>query len=168
MAYWVRKVTRSKWPEEVLPVESMPADVISSELRTQKNTLSFWRIETLDELEKAALALSVSSKSTSIETIDMVYISEEEITNSQIAVECSPGDTVIPDLAGLHRDLCALNYRTLGVVSSIINHNMKQNHAKRFTKKQVKEFLKKAYAENRVCPDICNANIYNEIAQPAV
>ena len=167
MAYWVRKITRSKWPDELISINTIPADVITSELRTQKNTLSFWRIETLDDLEKAALALAASSKSTKIETIDIVYIPEDEFQSAKLETCITPGDTVVPDLAGLHRDLSSLNYSALGVISSIIHANMKHENAKRYTKKAVKALLVKAFRENRISQDKCDPSVYSEIENAA-
>ena len=167
MAYWVRKISRGKWPEKIIPVDDMPADIISKDLRTEKNTLSFWRIENLDDLERAALALAASSKSTSIETIEVVYIPEEDIYSASFEVDDnSPGDTIVPDLAKMHRDLCALNFRKLGMISSLINNNIHQDHCQRFTKSCVKKLLKQAYIDQRICKDKCADDLYIEISKP--
>lgn len=168
MAYLVRKITRSKWPEEIIPVEEMPADVITSDLRTSQNTLSFWRIEKIEDLEIAALALAASSKSTSIEKIAIVYIPEEEILAASIAVENSLGDTVVPDLAALHRDLSSLTLGSLKKVSELINRNMHQSHYKCYTRKAVQVLIGKAYQEKRVCEEKCDTKLYQEISKIAV
>lgn len=164
MAFFVRKITRAKWPESEVSVEEIPADVISIDLRTQQNRLSFWRIETLDDLEKAALALAVSSNTKSIEKIDVVYISEEEIRAAGIVIDNnSPGDTVVGDLMKLHCDFCELNYGSLGRISILINNNMQGNHYKRYSRKELRGMVGKAFRDQRICQDKCKEELFSEI-----
>ena len=47
MALYVRKISRAKWPEDVSEfnnIAELKSDALA-DLRTQNNTLSFWKIE---------------------------------------------------------------------------------------------------------------------------
>ena len=85
----------------VSDINTLPADAIS-DLRTMGNTLSFWRIESLGELDKGALALAASSKSDKIETISLIWIDEDEIIRDGLTTDNSEGDTIVEDLSSLH------------------------------------------------------------------
>lgn len=53
MAYYVRKIARAKWAlleqdaENI--IENYKADTIANDMKTQGNTLSLWRVESMDK-----------------------------------------------------------------------------------------------------------------------
>lgn len=164
MAFLVRKVARAKWPEELCNTTDIPGDAIA-DLRTTNNTLSLWRIESEDELEKAALALSASSKTERIENVSLVWIPEKDFEEKGLVLDkSSAGDTVISDLVNTHCDLCDLSYGSLGTVASTIMKGiLKEGHYKRYSKKEIKTFLVNAYLENKIEESKCKTSLIDEI-----
>ena len=168
MAILFRKIARAKWPEDKCDVLELYGDAIS-DLRTTGNTLSLWRIESEDDLPTAALALSASSKSDKIETISLVWMSEDLLRNKHIPIdEHSPGDTIVADLVGLHRDLYGITYKSLGDIASILMSELiDQKHYKRFSRSEVKKALAKAYIDNRIAEERCLPELLVEIKKAA-
>lgn len=152
----VRKISRSKWGDPP-PVNagSVPADAITADLRTHGNALSFWRCERpgdAEDLMRVALTLVAAPSSTSIEAIDLVWISESEITGKNLRVENSTGITALRGMAGEHRDLLGLTYGTLGQLGSLVAGSLQQGRHKRLTKKLLGERLVLAMRRNEIDP----------------
>lgn len=168
MAFLVRKIARAKWPEDKCDIMDLYGDAIS-DLRTTGNTLSVWRIESEDDLPTAALALSASSKSDKIETISLVWISEDLLREKLVPIdEHSPGDTIISDLVGLHRDLYGITYKSLGDIATILMSELiDQKHYKRFSRSVVRDSLVKAYIDNRISEEKCLPELLAEIRKAA-
>lgn len=164
MAFLVRKISRAKWPNDVCELCNIPGDTVS-DLRTSSNTLSLWRIETEDDLEKAALALSASSKTERIEMVSVAWIPEELFTENCLSLEnSSVGDTVVFDLENTHCDVCNLTYASLGIVAqTILREIIKEERYKRFTKGHIKKILTKAYLDDRIEESRCKPSLIQEI-----
>ena len=164
MAYLVRKIARSKWPDKICPVEELPGDTIA-DIRTSNNELSVWLIDSTDGLDSAALALSASSKTDKIEKLQLVWIPLDEIEKKQLNVsDENEGDTIIPDLADMHRDLNNLTYGALGKIASIIqNELLEKNNYKLFSRGDVKKALVAAYKDRRIAEERCSPKLLEEI-----
>ena len=164
MAFLVRKISRSKWPDDKCDVLDLYGDAIA-DLKTTGNTLSLWRIETEEDLPQAVLALSASSKSDSIETLSLVWVSEDLVCEKRIPIdEEKPGDTIVSDLAGLHRDLYGITYKSLGDVATILMSEMIDNNRyKRYTRSEVKVALAQAYVDKRISEEKCLPKLLEEI-----
>lgn len=163
MAFLVRKIARAKWPEEKCELSFLDGDAIS-DLRTTDNTLSLWYIDSEEELETAALALSASSKSEKIDSFTVVWVPLEEIQAKGLSVVKSDGDTVVADLVKMHRDLNEITYGKLGSTAEVIMDALiTEKHYKRFTRAQIKSALIEAYKTNRICVEKCNPKFLSEI-----
>ncbi len=153
MALYVRKISRAKWPEDVSEfnnIAELKSDALA-DLRTQNNTLSFWKIESESDLESAILALSASSSTSKIENVTIIWTEEETLKSKGFIIDESvPGDTVVQDLKNTHRDLCELTYASLGTVAEIIIQSLKSDKFKRYSKNKVRQLLVQAYENNRV------------------
>ena len=163
MSILVRKISRGKWPTEIREKNEFDGDTIS-DLRTTSNTLSLWRIKSEEDMESAFLALSASSKSETIEKIDVVWISEETLRKNGLTLVDDMGDTVVDDLANTHCDVANVTYKTLGDLAVIIAEEViNNNHCKRLTASKVKRILAKAYSERRIAEEKCTPEMLNEI-----
>ncbi len=165
MAYLVRKISRAKWPEQICKVTDIMADAIS-DIRTSGNTLSVWKIDSLEQLDEAALALAVSSKTSKIEKMDIVWIDEECFHSKGISIVEADGDTAVGDLIKTHRDLCGLNYKLLGDIAEIIIGELLHNkNYKRYTKNSVQKALCNAYRNRRIEEEKCTPELLKEIRE---
>lgn len=60
MSYYIRKISRAKWPEDVseAEVKDVRADAITGCLRTTSDELSLWKVEKIGNPEEDALFLT--------------------------------------------------------------------------------------------------------------
>ena len=73
--FLVRKITRAKWgSNSELSAGEISADAVTGDLRTQRNSLSFWRCraETNGDVEDVALAIAAARDQ--VDTIDIVWL----------------------------------------------------------------------------------------------
>lgn len=159
----VRKISRAKWPNESCPLNNISGDAIS-ELRTTNNTISLWRVDSENDLSTAMLALSASTKSGSIEHVNLVWIPEDEILQKNIELQNTPGDTIISDLISLHFDACKITYKSMGDIAFIISKGLIGNtHYKHYSKSEVKKALVIAYKEHRIAEEKCLPELLDKI-----
>lgn len=169
MSILVRKITKSKWPDSIClgvesetMIEEVPADAITSCLRTSKNTLSVWEVENEEGLEEAALALVTSAQK--LENIDIIYIDKAILLDYKFIIKDDvPGATSVEDLKNTHRDISDLNYKRIGEFAYIVAKSISNSKFKRFTRKKLIKIINKAIDENRLQIDTLNDNIKKDI-----
>ena len=166
MSLLVRKIARGKWPDEcICPLEQLRADAIS-DLRTSGDTLSVWKIDNVDDMDTAVLALSASSKTEEIENISVVWMDEEDLKNKGINLDDSQkGDTIVIDLRDRHVNLVKLNYSFLGSIALLIMQKLKQDNFKRFPKTYVRNLLVQAYLAQRISEEACTEKLKQKLQQ---
>jgi len=148
MPILVRKINRSKWNNAPDDVFGLASDAITGCLRSQKNSLSVWKIETEDDLEEVVLALVANFET--LETIDVVTLDGEYLIRVNIEREETEGNTPISEVDAQHFDLVNLNYFKIGLVAEHIIERIKLNKVKRYTKAELKTLLKRAIELQRI------------------
>lgn len=159
MGFLIRKITKSKWvnvndaQNKKLDPDDIFADAVTSCLRTSGNTLSFWKIDDInneDELNMIVLSLIANSKNEHLSTIDILYFEYDEKVFSQkgINFEVSNGDTTIKSCVGKHIDMVKINLKTISVVVELFCDFLNKSQSKRFSKGTVKELLERHLREN--------------------
>src|SRR6056297_3423172 len=109
MLLLVRKINRNKWPKNgENEVFELSSDAITGCLRSSRNTISVWKIESEDDLEEATLALAAAGKR--LDTFDVVILNGDKLSDLEIQMEQTDGRTVVSDLVNNHFDLKSLNY----------------------------------------------------------
>ena len=119
--FLIRKVTRAKWdPNSELSVGEISADAVTRDLRTQRNSLSFWRcrMETNGDVKDVALAIAAARDQ--VDTIDIVWLAEDELRTDGQRLRNSEGRTPVTELVGLHVDVYRLDYVRLGQIAGRI------------------------------------------------
>lgn len=162
MSYLVRKIARAKWPNTQnlsnFNIDNLKADAISSCLRTQKDTLSIWEIDSLSEIDDAALALVSSSEH--LDGIFMVSIDKNLLTSQGLQLIKTPGNTPVLDLQQKHHDVYGLTYNSIGKFAHcIIEALNQQSFTHKYTKGQLKNLLNDAVTKNRVNIDSLNEKL---------
>lgn len=85
MSLLVRKINRSKWFQtNIYEGEDISGDAITNCLKTTRNTLSTWRINSETEIEDAILAMA--SGFDHIDTIDVIPINPEHLESEGISL----------------------------------------------------------------------------------
>lgn len=164
MSLLVRKIDRSKWRLEGRNVERehIPADALTNCMKTKQNRLSVWEIDSGDLIDEAALAIVASGQH--IESIDLVALSREQLSQNRIGMSRSPGLTPVGDLKEKHMDLSDLTYGKLGVIAYQIAQVIVENRVKRYTKVHLKAILKDAVTNGRVDVDELDESIKKHLA----
>lgn len=149
MSLLIRKVNKAKWVQSDIENDSdVSADAITNCLRTTRNTLSVWQINTEDDLDNAILALV--SNQDHLEAIDVVILEEESIRQYNIRIVTTPGETPIAELSQTHRDLADLTYSKLGIIKDHIVDRIRTNYLKRYTRGTIKKLLLAAIEEGKI------------------
>ena len=139
MAYYVRKIARSKWQETHLSsneaqareeVKRVKADAITNCIKTSDNKLSLWRVDDKKDSIDDIVPLIIGFERP--DTCDVVYISEEVFSEEQITLEQSSDDanTPIEELKQYHYNAIVKDYEGLGKFAKVVLKSL-DNH-KRF------------------------------------
>lgn len=161
MAYLVRKFNRPKWePNSAIPnsINDLPADALTSCLRTSGNTLSVWEADEpvwgeFDDV-LAALFSSLDGPSRS----DIILL-EKEAINSVDGVELIHNEGVTPadpSTNRKHRDIAKLKHSSISALASIILNELEQKESslvKRYREKEVIDIVKRFLEEEKIDKD---------------
>lgn len=156
MTYYVRKISRAKWPNnehesdfdyDNFDINELKADAITGCIKTSSNELSLWKIESKDEDINAILPIVAGFEKPN--TFDIVYIQEEDLKEAGIELNKTKGRTPVIELQELHYDADVKNYSGLGTFAKIITHALKDNY-KRIKEKDVKKIIEKAIADGKL------------------
>lgn len=158
-----RKITRAKWGEQDVPVEQLAADAVTSDLRTQNNTLSFWRCGSArsEEIGDAVLALAAGSER--LDKVELVWLLEEDLRSDGLMLSETKGRTPVPSLAEQHVDVQELDYGGLGRVAQRILSALAEGCCQRTTKATVKKILVEAIADERLQREALEPKVANEV-----
>lgn len=113
MAYYVRKIARAKWAlleqdaENI--IENYKADTIANDMKTQGNTLSLWRVESMDKKDIDPVIVINSLLGDTISKIDLIFIPEDMIRD--FALKQKDGNTVVSKDCNLHYDIVSLTVK---------------------------------------------------------
>ena len=103
MAYYVRKIARSKWQDSPLStdeteaceqVRNVKADAITNCTKTTGNKLSLWRVEEKRDSIDDIIPLIIGFERP--DTCDIIYISDEILREEGIALGQSSEDANTP------------------------------------------------------------------------
>jgi len=150
MTFLARKITRGRWknadPGEVARI---PADAITTDLRTHQTTLSFWACHTSDPegLTPAALAIATGSKRTRLDNIDLLWLPNEVLSVAGFEIEENDGDTALTSCVKLHRDVIVPDYERLGILAGLFAEAYLMGHIWRLRQKQQVNGLRVAYEQ---------------------
>lgn len=115
MAYYVRKIARAKWAlleqdaENI--IENYKADTIANDMKTQGNTLSLWRVESMDKKDIDPVIVINSLLGDTISKIDLIFIPEDMIRD--FALKQKDGNTVVSKYCNLHYDIVSLTVKSI-------------------------------------------------------
>lgn len=147
-----RKITYSKWAAaEGFGSDELPADHVGKELRTTRNTLSFWSADgpTAADVREAALALVLSLSR--LDAIDVTWVSKTELERDGISLSPTPGQTKLTDRVNTHYDAVSLDVRRLGTVAGHLAIAVRQeSRVWKLTKLDVVKLVASAVDKKRI------------------
>jgi hypothetical protein len=145
----IRKISAAKW-QDCLSISAthITADAVTACLRTQENTLSLWSFTNDDEHAKSLLALACSL--TSLSTIDITYISPQELASQSLTIHPNTASTPATKSNSLHVDIVNLDYSLLEKVANIVKANVANGDFKRITKPEIRKILISAIEQGEI------------------
>lgn len=156
--FLARKIARAKWDvkrnvQRGLEEGEISADAVTGDLRTQKDTLSFWRCRTGsdDDIKDAALAIAASGER--LDKLDIVWLADDELQADGQILRDTEGRTPVAGFAERHVDICQLDYVRLGKVAQRVVAAIEEQRWRRLTKARVKGLLAAAVQQRRINPD---------------
>jgi len=162
MSLLVRKINKAKWLQvDISTTDDVSSDAITNCLKTTKNTLSVWKIDTEEDLEQAVLALVANQDH--LDTIDVVILQEDSLNEYNLNIVASPGDTPVESLVEAHRDIADLTFSRLGNVKDHIVERIRNEHIKRFTVGNLKKLIKKSIEDGLLKKEDLKESIQKKI-----
>lgn len=154
MPILVRRINKAKWEQIINENDATDssADAITNCLKTTNNDLSVWKIETVEQLDDAILAMITGGQQVKLSTLHYVLINEELLIEKGLNIAETEGDTTVQDLKKNHRDITNLTYNRLGIVKSLILNSLAEdkNQEMFITKSKLKVFLKKSMEDGKL------------------
>lgn len=171
MAYYVRKISRSKWQETPLSmdeakafeeVKGVKADAITNCIKTTGDKLSLWKVEERKNSIEDIIPLIIGFERP--DTCDIVYISDEIFQQEGILLEQSSEDanTPIEDLKKYHYNAIIKDYEGLGKFAKVILRSL--NNHKRFKGKEVKTKLKEMLSNHEIDKEMISDKLFEKIS----
>lgn len=149
MSLLVRKIDKSKWLQnDIVSGEDVSADAVTNCMKTSGNTLSTWCIDNEAQIDDAVLA--IVSAHQHLDTIDVVWMSQDQLGEEGIIMQDAPGFTPVVDLVDNHVDIVDLTYKSLGKVAHCIVKCFSDNYVKRYTRGSLKKLLRTAIESGRL------------------
>ena len=142
----------------------IPADAVTVDLRTQQNSLSFWRCPTDVERDIEEAALAIAAAGDRVDRLDIVWLTDEELQADGQVLEDTAGRTPVTDMAAMHVDVSRLDYVRLGNVARGIAAAIQANRWRRLTRRRVKALLEEAIGEGRVDPTALAGTLRAQVA----
>ena len=158
MAYLVRKLLKRENIDligKAERAEDMFADAATSEFRTKGGTLSMWKIDSVDTLDEAVLAIVVTL--TKVESMDFIvintdYLDEENLEYKQTYAGI---EIAVADLQNTHFDVVDITIPKLinctCVYRKVFDEDKEEgNYIVRYAEHEIKDLLSKANQEGRL------------------
>lgn len=158
MAYLVRKLNKKECVDQIGQAENvsqMYADAVTSEFRSKKGTLSTWNIDSLDQINEAALAIAVTSEK--VERMDLIVIDTIILDNHGLEYKKTYAgeDIAVPDLQETHYDILNVTIQKLVNCAQVYKDvyqldNDEGIYIVRLVTGEVEDIIKAANAANRI------------------
>ena len=149
--FLARKISRAKWEaKKELSEGEISADAVTADLRTQGNTLSFWRCGNGMEAEVEEAVLAIAAAGERVDKLDIVWVNEDELQTDGQTLQDTTGFTPVTELVDRHVDICRLDYIRLGNVAHHVITAIEEDRYIRLSKGRVANILVAAVEQERV------------------
>lgn len=158
MAFLVRKLGKM---DEIFSlcdksdIKKVYADIPTMEFRSKNGTLSTWRINSLEEIGNAVLAIAVTSSD--ITKMDFIIINTDLLTENSLEYKQTYAgqDIAIPDLQDTHYDIIGVTIEKLVNCTKVYQRIVEldpngETYIIRYAAGEIKDLLKSAIEEHRV------------------
>lgn len=140
--FLARMVSRAKWErKEWMSNEDISADAVTADLRTQNNSLSFWRCPEGTDADIDKVALAIATGRDKIDKVEIVLIDDKDLKKDGQTLKNSGGRTPVEILAKLHVDVTRLDYVRLGKIAQCVASAVAANQFHRIPRKRIESLL---------------------------
>lgn len=172
MAYLVRKHNKRENVDIIgntEDVENMFADAATAEFRSKNGTLSTWRIDSVDKLDEAVLAIVVTSSK--IERMDFIVIDTDYLDEQHLEYnQTYAGQRIaVPDLQDTHYDIINITIPRLINCTCVYRRVFKEDkdqgvYLVRYVEGDIRDLLEKAAIASRLDMNSLNKGIKKELS----
>lgn len=163
MSILVRKVSPNRWKIEggieELDYAKYPSNSITNDIRISDDSLSVWKIDSVENIKEVALALSSTFQK--VDPITMFYVDYDQLVESGFEFNHDKsGDTPISDINHLHCDI--INLKTVEDTCKLAKYFYKANIDKNievFTREEVRGLINNAIIAKRLNPSDLNKDL---------
>jgi hypothetical protein len=142
MPYFIRKIDKAQWVKTNPETGDIAADAITNCLYTNKNSLSFWKVDDLNDETIINIIIAISSTFTSgLDTFDIVVLSADEVLENQELLQTPPTSPIV-EMHENHYDLINLTLSRLGFVARLIYTQIADKKDMRFTRGRLKAIMR--------------------------
>lgn len=165
--YYVRKIKNSNLfkIKDCNSCDLIAADVLRQECSTTSNMLSFWKCDTLDDINDTLKAILLST--TSIETTQFIIVDDEQLNKYQIETDDSePGKTGYCGFENLHINFCNLTYGKIGALLSIYQESSTRSElVPKLQKAEVKKYISEVKQAGLINEEMTNSDLLKDITK---
>ncbi len=126
MSFLVRMIQLNNWMDEsgtILPIDSVKADGITKDLKSDDNTMSFWEINSLNELHDVAAALLTSRDS--VHDLFVLAIPKDKLIGKIKFENNNYAETAYKKFKDRHYDLLDMNLSKIKILCEIMLESLK-------------------------------------------
>ena len=170
--FLVRKISRAKWDSKNnialrLSEGEIAADAVTGDLRTRGNAVSFWQCSDFVNADIEDTALAIAAAGDRIDKLDIVWLSQSDLTSDGHIIENTDGRTPFRDFVHRHVDVCRLDYDRLGKLAVRVHLAIQNNQCRRLTKLRIRTLLGLAVGNGRISLQDLHEEIRNQIQYDA-
>jgi len=151
VAFLARKISRAKWSRrDTLKEGEIPADAVTSDLRTSDNALSFWKCGGGDVQDQERVVLALATAAQRLDVVDLVWLEESIFPDHEILLERSIGRTHLAEMATQHVDATCLDLSRLGILARQFDEALQRDQYVRFPARRVRDLVCEAIRRGAV------------------
>ena len=140
----------------------VPADAVTADLRTQSNTLSFWRCGSANDNEIDDAVLALAAGRDRIAKLELVWVREADLQEDGLSLSETEGRTPVRDLVAHHVDVQQLDFDQLAKVTGRVLAALAEGRYRRIGRANVKRVLTSAIAAKRVVREALPPDVASE------
>lgn len=127
--FYVRCVRLSNWPDynQKIELSKISSDAITKDLRTEGMFMSWWKIDTIDDMEFEKIAAALVSQYKYPASVALVAVPKDEIEHIAQKYDNAPSVTAIIGVGNSHYNMKFENYETLGKLAVLISSITSEN-----------------------------------------
>ena len=134
-------------------------------MRTSDNTLSFWLYDSDKNGSFEDVALALAATRDTVQRLDLVWVDEEQVKKMELSIRSAKGQTPAKHLQDSHRDVVGVDLTRLVRLARTVAKAVSNNQMKRFTEKQIGDFLAKAARDKLISTEDFKKSIAKKIEQ---